>query len=243
MREQMVKTAEITNKSVVAVEDGMNIFKENQSTYATLKGSSEEVLKVIEDLSNVVAVQKDKTEEIVKNIHKANNVVQSVREQADKIIKIAEKTDASLHKIWETFYIFKLGDAAILLDKLAELGNFTAKVNDVVKAKFVEDLNPDISLIAEVDSLIRSLSFQNKEIAELLQKYPELRDILEGVEDDLFEVKLLLKELFVAMNNDDLEEIKGKEQEISDVVNRISERLIKAIAEIVLSKQKSDERA
>ncbi len=243
MREQMVKTAEITNKSVVAVEDGMNIFKENQTTYATLKSSSEEVLKVINDLSRVVSVQKGKTEEIVENIHKANNVVHSVREQADKVIKIAEKTDTSLHKIWETFYIFKLGDAAVLLDKLAELGNFTAKVNDVIKAKFVEDLNPDISLIAEVDSLIRSLSFQNKDIAELLQKYPSLRDALEGIEDDLFEVKLLLKELFVAMNNDDVDEIKGKEEEISSVVNRITEKLIKGISEIVLSNQKSNERA
>lgn len=243
MRDQMVKTAEITNKSVVAVEDGMNIFKENQTTYATLKSSSEEVLKVINDLSSVVSVQKGKTEEIVKNIHKANSVVHSVREQANKVIKIAEKTDTSLHKIWETFYIFKLGDAAILLDKLAELGNFTAKVNDVIKAKFVEDLNPDISIIAEVDSLIRSLSFQNKEIAELLQKYPSLRDIFEGIEDELFEVKLLLKELFVAMNNDDVEEIKGKEHEISEIVNKISERLTKAIAKIVLSSKKSDERA
>ncbi len=240
MREQMAKTAEITNKSVVAVEDGMNIFKENQSTYATLKNSSEEVLKVINDLSSVVAVQKDKTEEIVKNIHNANSVIHAVREQADKVIKIAEKTDASLHKIWETFYIFKLGDATVLLDKLAELGNFTAKVNDVIKAKFVEDLNPDISLIAEVDGLIRSLSLQNKEMAELVQKYPQLRDILDNIEDDLFEVKLLLKELFVAMNNDDLDEIKGKEEEISDVVNRITEKLIKAIAEIVLSNKKGE---
>ncbi len=240
MREQMAKTAEITNKSVVAVEDGMNIFKENQSTYATLKNSSEEVLKVINDLSSVVAVQKDKTEEIVKNIHNANSVIHAVREQADKVIKIAEKTDASLHKIWETFYIFKLGDATVLLDKLAELGNFTAKVNDVIKAKFVEDLNPDISLIAEVDSLIRSLSLQNKEMAELVQKYPQLREILDNVEDDLFEVKLLLKELFVAMNNDDIEEIKDKEEDISDVINRITEKLIKAIAEIVLSNKKGE---
>ena len=243
MREQMVKTAEITNKSVVAVEDGMNIFKENQTTYTTLKNSSEEVLKVINDLSSVVAVQKAKAEEIIKNIHKANSVVQSVREQADKIIKIAEKTDTSLHKIWETFYIFKLGDATILLEKLAELGNFTAKVNDVVKAKFVEDLNPDISLIAEVDSLIRSLSFQDREIAELLRKYPSLRDILNEIDDKLFEVKLLLKELFVAMNNDDVDEIREKEEEISVVVNTIAERLMKAISEVVLSEQKDGKRA
>ncbi len=238
MREQMAKTAEITNKSVVAVEDGMNIFKENQSTYTTLKNSSEEVLKVINDLSSVVSVQKGKTEEIVRNIHKANDVIQSVREQADKIIKIAEKTDTSLHKIWDTFYIFKLGDASILLNKLAELGNFTAKVNDIIKAKFVENLNPDISIITEVDNLIRNLSFQNKDMSELIQKYPDLREILENLEDDLLEVKLLLKELFVAMNNDDIEEIKSKESEITEVMNRVSDKLIKAISEIVLSDSK-----
>ena len=243
MREQMAKTAEITNKSVVAVEDGMNIFKENQSTYTTLKNSSEEVFKVINDLSSVVSVQKGKTEEIVRNIHKANDVIQSVREQADKIIKIAERTDTSLHKIWDTFYIFKLGDASILLNKLAELGNFTAKVNDIIKAKFVENLNPDISIITEVDNLIRNLSFQNREMSELIQKYPDLRKILEDLEDDLLEVKLLLKELFVAMNNDDIEEIKSKESEITEVMNRISDKLIRAISEIVLSDSKKSKRA
>ena len=243
MREQMARTAEITNKSVVAVEDGMNIFKENQETYTTLRNSSEEVLKVINDLSGVVSVQKGKTEEIVKNIHQVNDVVRSVREEADKIIKIAEKTDASLHKIWETFYIFKLGDATVLLDKLAELGDFANKVNDVIKAKFIENLNPDISVISEVDNLIRSLSPQNKEIAELFEKYPKIREIFDNIEDELFEAKLLLKELFVAMNNDDIDEIRDKEGNITDVLNRVSTRLIRAIAEIVLSNSTNEERA
>ena len=233
MREQMSKTAEITNKSVVAVEDGMNIFKENQSTYETIKNSSESVLNVINNLSEVISIQKAKADEIVKNIHKSNNIIQSVKDQTDKIIKIAEKTDTSLHKIWETFYIFNLGDAEVILNKLAEVGNFAAEISDIVKARFTEGFSPDISIIMKVDELVKSLSFQNKEIVDLLQKYPQLRDILEGIEDDLFEVKLLVKELLVAMNNDDLEEIKDKEEEVAATIGKVAERLIRAIAEIL----------
>ncbi|ADU96812.1 methyl-accepting chemotaxis sensory transducer [Thermovibrio ammonificans HB-1] len=244
MREQMGRTAEITNRSVSAVEEGMNIFKDNQQTYSSLKNASEDVLKVINNLSDVVSVQKEKIDEIVENIHESNKLISSVREEADKIIKIAEKTDASLQKIWETFYIMDIGDASVLLEKLAKLGEFTNKVNDIIKGKFIENLAPDISVVAEADSLLRELSPQNKDIAELIKKYPELERFFADVEETLFEVKLLLKELLLAINNDNVEEIKQKEHDLSEVTNRLSDNLIKAIAAIIMAnKEKSGERA
>ncbi|WP_457755053.1 methyl-accepting chemotaxis protein [Thermovibrio ammonificans] len=244
MREQMGRTAEITNRSVSAVEEGMNIFKDNQQTYSSLKTASEDVLKVINNLSDVVSVQKEKIDEIVENIHESNKLISSVREEADKIIKIAEKTDASLQKIWETFYIMDIGDASVLLEKLAKLGDFTNKVNDIIKGKFIENLAPDISVVAEADSLLRELSPQNKDIAELIKKYPELERFFADVEETLFEVKLLLKELLLAINNDNVEEIKQKEHDLSEVTNRLSDNLIKAIAAIIMAnKEKSGERA
>jgi methyl-accepting chemotaxis protein len=132
-----------------------------------------------------------------------------------------------------------LGDAAVLLEKLAKLGEFTNKVNDIVKGKFIDNLTPDISVVAETDTLIRELSPQNKEIAELIKKYPELEKLFDHMEENLFEIKVLLKELLLAVNNDDVEEIKEKESELSKATNQVSETIIKAIATIVLS-QKND---
>ncbi|SMP15030.1 methyl-accepting chemotaxis protein [Desulfurobacterium pacificum] len=242
MREQMSRTAEITDRSVKAVEEGMNIFKENQSTYASLKNSSKEVLSVINNLSEVVTVQKNTISDIVSNIHQSNKLINSVREQANKIIKIAERTDASLHKIWETFYLVDIGDAAVILDRLAKLGEFTNKVNDVIKGKFIDGFNPDISLIADVETLTRIMSPQDKEIAALIQKYPEIEKYFSTLEDMFFDVKLLLKELFLAINNEDIEEIKNKEREITEITNKIAENLIEAIAFVLSHSEKTRER-
>lgn len=235
MREQMNRTAEITNRSVSAVEEGMEIFKSNQEIYRSLKDSSHEVQRVIDDMTEVVKVQKEKIDQIVDNIQLSNKLITSVKEQADKIIKIAERTDTSLHKIWETFYIFELGDALVLLERVAKLGDFAAKVNEAVKGKFVDGINPDTTILSEVDVLIRLVSVQNKDISELIRKYPQIESFFSEVEDELFEIKLLLKELFLAMNNDNVEEIKEKEKEITSIINKISESLVQAISEVVLS--------
>jgi len=242
MREQMNRTAEITNRSVSAVEEGMEIFKSNQEIYSSLRNSSHEVQKVIDDMIEIIKVQKESIDEIVNNIQLSNKLISSVKEQSDKIVKIAEKTDASLHKIWETFYIFDLGDSTILLDKLAELENFASKVNEAVKAKFVDGINPDTTILLEVDSLLRAISLQNKDIVELVKKYPSIEQYFSNVEDELFEVKLLLKELFLAMSNDDVEEIKEKEQEITKIINSISEKLVQAISEIVLAQREKSKK-
>ncbi|RUM90949.1 MAG: methyl-accepting chemotaxis protein [Thermovibrio sp.] len=239
MREQMSKTAEITHKSVKAVDEGMGIFKDNQETYKSLKTSSENVLGVINDLSKIVSVQKNNIEDIVKNIHRVNNIISEVRSHSEIVIKIAEKTDTSLHKIWETFYIVNLGDASILFDKLSKLGEFAGKVNDTVKAKFIDGMNPDISLLSEVDSLVKELSPQNKELSKLLDRYPSIEKYFSDIEDSLFEVKLLLKELFVAMNCDNTNEIKNKEKEIAKFLDKLSSSIIGAISEILNTASKS----
>ena len=233
MREQMGKTAEITSRSVQAVEEGMNIFKENQNTYTSLKDSSREVLSVINNLSEVVNIQKEKIGEIVRNIHKANELINSVKEQSNKVIKIAEKTDTSLHRIWETFYLVDIGDAALLLDRLAKLGEFSGKVNDVIKGKFVDGINPDISLISEVETLTRLLSPQDRELSQLIKKYPAIEKFFSDIEEKLFDLKLLLKELFLALNVDDVEELATKESEIAEITNLLSSNLIAAISEIL----------
>ena len=233
MREQMGKTAEITSRSVQAVEEGMNIFKENQNTYTSLKDSSREVLSVINNLSEVVNIQKEKIGEIVRNIHKANELINSVKEQSNKVIKIAEKTDTSLHRIWETFYLVDIGDAALLLDRLAKLGEFSGKVNDVIKGKFVDGINPDISLISEVETLTRLLSPQDRELSQLIKKYPAIEKFFSDIEEKLFDLKLLLKELFLALNADDVEELATKESEIAEITNLYSSNLIAAISEIL----------
>jgi len=233
MREQMGKTAEITSRSVQAVEEGMNIFKENQNTYTSLKDSSREVLSVINNLSEVVNIQKEKIGEIVRNIHKANELINSVKEQSNKVIKIAEKTDTSLHRIWETFYLVDIGDAAVLLDRLAKLGEFSGKVNDVIKGKFVDGINPDISLISEVETLTRLLSPQDRELSQLIKKYPAIEKFFSDIEEKLFDLKLLLKELFLALNVDDVEELATKESEIAEITNLLSSNLIAAISEIL----------
>ena len=233
MREQMGKTAEITSRSVQAVEEGMNIFKENQNTYTSLKDSSREVLSVINNLSEVVNIQKEKIGEIVRNIHKANELINSVKEQSNKVIKIAEKTDTSLHRIWETFYLVDIGDAALLLDRLAKLGEFSGKVNDVIKGKFVDGINPDISLISEVEALTRLLSPQDRELSQLIKKYPAIEKFFSDIEEKLFDLKLLLKELFLALNADDVEELATKESEIAEITNLLSSNLIAAISEIL----------
>ncbi len=238
MREQMNRTAEITDRSVKAVEEGMEIFKENQSTYTSLRESSKDVLSVINNLSDVVNIQKGKIEDIVRNIHKSNKLIFTVREQSDKIIKIAEKTDASLRKIWDTFYMIDIGDAAPLLDRLAKLGDFTAKINETIKSKFVDGLNPDMSLIAEVDAVSRSITAQDKEVAELIRKYPEIGRFFEELEEMFLEIKLLLKELFLAISNDDVSEIANKEAEITKITDRITANLIQAIAAIILKHRK-----
>jgi methyl-accepting chemotaxis protein len=233
MREQMGKTAEITSRSVQAVEEGMNIFKENQNTYTSLKDSSREVLSVINNLSEVVNIQKEKIGEIVRNIHKANELINSVKEQSNKVIKIAEKTDTSLHRIWETFYLVDIGDAALLLDRLAKLGEFSGKVNDVIKGKFVDGINPDISLISEIETLTRLLSPQDRELSQLIKKYPAIEKFFSDIEEKLFDLKLLLKELFLALNADDVEELATKESEIAEITNLLSSNLIAAISEIL----------
>ena len=238
MREQMNKTAEITSRGVNAVEEGMEFFKSNQEVYNSLRNSSYEVQRVIDSMTDIVKLQKEKIDQIVKNIQISNKLINSVKEQSDKVIKIAEKTDASLHKIWETFYIFDLGDATILLDRLAKLAEFAAKINEAVKSKFVEGINPDTSILSEIDSLIRLISLQNKDILELTKKYPQIETFFSELEDQFFEIKLLLKELFIAMNNDDVNEIREKESEITSIINRISESLVQAISEIVHSQKK-----
>ncbi|RKQ63820.1 methyl-accepting chemotaxis protein [Thermovibrio guaymasensis] len=238
MREQMNKTAEITSRGVNAVEEGMKFFKSNQEVYNSLRNSSYEVQRVIDSMTDIVKLQKEKIEQIVKNIQLSNKLIGTVKEQSDKIIKIAEKTDTSLHKIWETFYIFDLGDAAVLLDRLAKLAEFAAKINEAVKGKFIEGINPDTTILSEVDSLIRLISLQNKDILELIKKYPQIETYFSELEDQFFEIKLLLKELFIAMNNDDVNEIKEKESEISSIINKISENLVQAISEIILSQKK-----
>ncbi len=238
MREQMSKTAKITTRSVSAVEEGMEIFKENQATYTSLKNSSKDVLSVINNLSDVVNVQKEKIDEIVNNIHKSNKLITSVREQSDKIIRIAEKTDTSLHKIWDTFYMIDIGDAAPLLERLAKLGDFTSKINETIKSKFVDGLNPDISLIAEADIVSRVLTAHDKEVAELIKKYPEITKFFDELEDMFLEVKLLLKELFLAISNDDVSDIANKEAEITKVTNQIASNLIQAISTIILKNRK-----
>jgi methyl-accepting chemotaxis protein len=239
MREQMSKTAGITHKSVKAVDEGMSIFKNNQETYKSLKTSSENVLGVINDLSKIVSVQKNNIEDIVKNIHRVNDIISEVRNHSEIVIKIAEKTDTSLHKIWETFYIVNLGDASVLFDKLSKLREFAGKVHGTVKAKFIDGMNPDISLLSEVDSLVKELSPQNKEISKLLDRYPSIEKYFLDVEDSLFEVKLLLKELFVAMNCDNINEIKNKEKEISKLLDKLSSNIIGAISEILNTVSKS----
>jgi len=240
MREQMGRTAEITNRSVQAVEEGMNIFKENQSTYTSLKDSSKEVLSVINNLSEVVNVQKEKIDDIVRNIHKSNSLITMVREQADKVIKIAERTDSSLHKIWETFYLVDIGDAAVILDRLAKLGEFSMKVNEVIKGRFVDDITPDISIISEVDNLIRILSPRNRELSEVISKHPYIEKYFAEIEEKLFDVKLLLKELLVALNADDIKEIVQKEDDITKITDEINSSFIKAIAEILTRTKERD---
>lgn len=238
MREQMGRTAEITNRSVKAVEEGMGFFKSNREIYESLRNSSQDVQKVIEDMISVVNLQKGEINEIVSNIQKSNSLLSSVKREADKIIKIAERTDTSLHKIWETFYIFDLGDATILLDRLAKIGEFSAQLNEAIKSKFIDNIDPDTSLISFVDELIRLLSPQNKDLASLVLKYPLIEKFFTNLEDKLFEIKLLLKELFLAMKNDSIEEIKVKEKEITDTLEVISGSLIQAITEIVYSQKK-----
>jgi methyl-accepting chemotaxis protein len=233
MREQMSRTAEITTRSVQAVEEGMMIFKENQSTYTSLKDSSKDVLSVINNLSEVVNIQKGKIEEIVRNIHKSNNLITSIREQADKVIRIAERTDTSLHKIWETFYVVEIGDAAVLLDKLAKLGEFSGKVNEIIKSKFVDDITPDVSVISEVDVLMKILSPHDREISELVKKYPSIEKYFADLEEKLLDLKLLLKELFLALSSDDVKEVAEKEAEIAKITGSISSNIIMAISEIM----------
>ncbi|WP_456457294.1 methyl-accepting chemotaxis protein [Thermovibrio sp.] len=238
MREQMGRTAEITNRSVQAVEEGMKFFKSNREIYESLRNSSQDVQKVIEDMIRVVDLQKGEINEIVSNIQKSNSLLSSVKKEADKIIKIAEKTDTSLHKIWETFYIFDLGDAALLLDRLAKVGEFSTQLNEAIKGKFIDNIDPDTSLLSFADELIRLLSPQNKDLMTLISKYPSIEKFFAGLEDKLFEVKLLLKELFLAIKNDDIEEIKNKEKEIAETLGAISNSLIQAITEIIYSHKK-----
>ena len=235
MREQMNKTVEITDRGVKAVEEGMNIFKDNQATYASLQSSAEDVLSVINNLSDVVSVQRSTMDEILNNIHTSNKLITSVKEQAGKVIKVAERTNSSLHKIWETFYLVDIGDAAILLDRLAKLADFVNKVDDLIKGKFLEGFDPNISLISEVENLSRLLSPQDRDIAKLISKYPEIEKLFSSLEDMFFDVKLLLKELFLAISNEDVEEIKAKEREITEVTNRIADNIIEAI-ELILSR-------
>ncbi|MEO2068171.1 MAG: methyl-accepting chemotaxis protein [Desulfurobacteriaceae bacterium] len=242
MREQMNKTAEIADKSVKAVDDGMNMFKDNQHTYNTLKEASEGVLGVINSLTDIVNTQKSKISDIVKYIHKANEYINSTKDQATKIIKVAEKTDTSLHKIWETFYLIDIGDASTILDRLSKLGEFTARINEVIKGKLVENINPDVSVIAEVDNLIRLLSPQDKEIADIIKRHPEIEGFFSNLEEKLFDVKLLLKELFLAISSDDIEEIIQKEGEITDITNDIATNLINAISTILSTSKEKVER-
>ncbi len=242
MREQMGRTAEITNRSVEAVEEGMEFFKSNREIYESLKNSSQDVQRVIEDMIDVVNLQRGEIGEIVSNIQRSNSLLASVKKEADKIIKIAEKTDTSLYKIWETFYIFELGDAVVILNRLAKLRELSAKLNEVVKGKFIDNVDPDTSLLSDVDELIRILSPQNKEISDLIAKYPSVEKYFADLEDRLFEVKLLLKELFLAIKNDDLDEIKRKEEDATRLLNDISSSLIQAITEIVNAQNKSSKR-
>ncbi|WP_163328269.1 methyl-accepting chemotaxis protein [Desulfurobacterium thermolithotrophum] len=238
MREQMNKTAEITDKSVKAVDDGMNIFKENQKIYNTLKGASKEVLGVINNLTDIVDTQKVNIKDIVKNIHKSNEYINSIKEQANKIIKVAEKTDTSLHKIWETFYLVDIGNATIMLEKLTKLGELATKINEIIKGKFVEGINPDISIIADVDNLIRVLSPQDKEIAEIIRKYPEIEAHFTSLEERLFDIKLLLKELFLALSSDDEKETIEKEREITSILDEITNKLIEVTSTILLNSRR-----
>ncbi len=236
MREQMLKTSEITGRAVKAVDEGMEIFKENQSTYNSLRSSSENVLKVINNLSEVVSTQKENIDFIVRNIQMSNEHLNTVKQQSDKVIKIAEKTDASLHKIWETFYMVKIGDAGVLLDRLSRFGDFMTRIDEAFKAKFVEGLQPDLSILSEADNLARILSTGNKEISELLEKYPELEEIISSIEEAMFDVKLLLKEMLLAMSEDDYRETEEKEKELAGIVEDITNKLVSAIT-LVLTKQ------
>ena len=235
MREQMAKTAEITQRSVSAVDEGMDIFKANQKTYGTLKGASEGVLKVIEDLSGIVSVQKKNIDGIVKSIHKVDELISKITGQTEKVIKIAEKTDTTLHKIWDTFYIVNIGDASVLLDKLSRIGELSSKVNDIVKAKLIDGINADVSVLTEIDSLISETALHNKDIEKLTAKYPEIAKYFDDIEDTLFEVKLLFKELLIAMNNDDIDEVKEKEERIVQLLDKVSMKLVQAIGDIVSS--------
>jgi len=236
MREQMERTAEITGRAVKAVDEGTEIFKENRSTYNSLRDSSKNLLNVINNLMDVVSTQKENISFIVNSIQSSNEHLNNVKEQADKIIKVAEKTDASLHKIWETFYMVNLGDAEVLLDRLSALGEFMTKVDEVFKGKFVEGLQSDLSILTEVDNLSRLMSSNNREISALIDKYPELEEIFSSIEELMFDVKLLLKEMFLAMSEDDFKEIEDKERELANIIDEVTNKLISAIT-IVIAKQ------
>jgi|GEM_PF-1235451 len=233
MRDQMGKTAEITTRSVQAVEDGMNIFKENQTTYSSLRNSSKEVLNVINSLSEVVNTQKKGIEKIIKTIHDTDKLTNSVKEQAEKVIKLADRTSTSLHKVWETFSLVDIGDAKPLLNRLSELTKFAESVNAMVKAKLAENVPPDITIMAKLEDIARGLSIYDAEISKVIEKYPEVGKLLSDFEDTFFDMKLLLKELFLAMNDELLEEVKQKEEELEKLINKVAEKVVEAIYEVV----------
>lgn len=237
MREQMGKTAEITQKSVSAVDDGMKIFEKNKETYSSLKDSSSEVLNVINDLSEVVSVQKGNIEEIVKNIHKSDDIINSVRDKSERVVSLAEKTDSSLRKIWNTFYIIDIGKAAKLFEILSAVSSVAQKVNEAVKSKFIEGINADITLLNEINEVERRLNPQSAEMSEILKEFPQLENTFSKFEDLFMEAKLLLKELFVAMNNDDTEEIKLKAEEIAKTLDEIGNLVVEAISTVIRSKR------
>ena len=238
MREQMSRTAEITQKSVTAVDDGMRIFEENQETYSSLKESSSEVLNVINDLSEVVSVQKGNIEEIVNNIHKSNDIINSVRDKTEKIVSLAEKTDSSLRKIWNTFYIIDIGKAIKLFEVLSALGDVAQKINEAVKAKFVEGINANVTLLNELNEIDRRLNPQNLEMSKFLKEFPQLESVFSKFEDLFLDSKLLLKELIVAMNNDDTEEIKLKSEQIAKTLDETGSLIVEAIAMVIRSEEK-----
>ena len=67
----------------------------------------------------------------------------------------------------------------------------------------------------------------------LTKKYPEIERFFSEIEDDLIEIRSLLKELFLAMKGNEVEEIRSKEEEIAKVINKVSEKLIQAISTVV----------
>jgi methyl-accepting chemotaxis protein len=64
---------------------------------------------------------------------------------------------------------------------------------------------------------MKILSPHDREISELVKKYPSIEKYFADLEEKLLDLKLLLKELFLALSADDVKEVAEKEAEIAKI--------------------------